>query len=453
MTNLKDQRSILFATSISYILVILDTSIVNVALPRMGINLMASITDLQWVVNSYVVIFASLLLSGGALCDKYGARRIYLIGLLIFGLASLACGCSNTLAMLLTGRILQGVGAALLIPSSLALLTHAHHDNTERARAIVTWTSWGGVALACGPFLGGILIEFFDWQSIFLVNVPISIAGIWLTLRTKQQEHCKTERVLDVFGQLAAIVALTSFIATMIEGSTLGWTSLPIMTGIALSLLSGIIFVLIESKVTAPMLPLSLCSNRNFSAISYIFFAGALCFFGILFVLTFYFQEVCKFSPLETGLAFFPLSLSVIIGNKISGHLVKTHPPRTIMLGGAILRVLGFLGMLVVFVDKSYGALIVPLCLIGIGGGLGAPMSTSLFLTSVDKAFTGIASGISRATGQIGSALGIAIFGALISDSKTLSNQMVPVVIVTTGLTMSIIFVTCFIIKDKNLAN
>ncbi|MCT8341766.1 MFS transporter [Photorhabdus kleinii] len=209
MDNMKrNKRNVLLAANISYILVILDSSIVNVALPTIKESLSLGVTTLQWVVNAYLVLFASLLLSGGVLCDRYGSKSVYITGLGLFTLASALCGISSEAAILLTGRVLQGISAAILVPGSLALITHTYTDKTERTRAIASWASWGGIALVAGPVIGGWLTEYLSWRSIFLVNVPLCLVGIFLTLRVQSPEHEHKSLTMDIKGQLLLFLTI-----------------------------------------------------------------------------------------------------------------------------------------------------------------------------------------------------------------------------------------------------
>jgi DHA2 family methylenomycin A resistance protein-like MFS transporter len=261
--NKTHQRMTLLATSISYVLVILDTSIVNVALENISRDLGTDVTGLQWIVAAYVIIFASLVLSGGALGDTFGARKIYMIGLVLFTMASLISGCAPSLSVLIAGRILQGVGASLLVPCALSLIAHAYLDNIARAKAIASWASWGGVALVLGPLVGGLLLSVFDWRSIFFLNVPICLGGIWLTLKIDGQTGDHGSRRLDLPGQLSAAFAMILLIATLIEGREFGWSNGWLLAAIALSVLSALSFVIIERKSKSPMLPVFLFSKSG----------------------------------------------------------------------------------------------------------------------------------------------------------------------------------------------
>jgi len=249
------QRITLLATSISYVLVILDTSIVNVALEDISRDLGTGIGGLQWVVTAYIVAFASLVLSGGALGDTYGARRVYVIGLALFTLASVINGCAPSLPTLIAGRVLQGVGAAFLVPNALSLIRHAYPDDTMRARAVATWATCGGVAQVLGPLVGGLLLAASDWRSIFLVNVPICFIGVWLALRIRGQADDGGSRRFDVPGQLSAASAIVLLIAALIEGRELGWGNGWIVAALVLAVLSAVSFVLAERRSASPMFP------------------------------------------------------------------------------------------------------------------------------------------------------------------------------------------------------
>jgi DHA2 family methylenomycin A resistance protein-like MFS transporter len=439
---------ILLATSVSYVLVVLDTSVVNVALPRIGASVAADISGLQWVVNVYLLVFASFLLSGGALCDRFGAERVFTIGLSLFVGASALCGLSSSIQQLLLGRALQGFGGALLVPSSLSLITQIYDDLVARSRAISTWASWGGIALVMGPLAGGVVIELLDWRSIFFINVPLGMVGIGIALRIKTERPRSRRRRFDLAGQSAAVISAFSLIASLIEGPSYGWTSPLILGGLCLSIIAGAVFIAVEARTRDPMLPLSVFRDRNVGGIAYIFFAASISFMGTLFVLTFYFQEMRAFSALQTGFALFPLCSCVVLGNKIAGHLVARMTPRRIMLVGDCLKGAGFLGLLLVRVGASYSLLIVPFCLIGLGAGLCTPMYTSLFMSSVDRAFAGVASGVSRATGQIGAAFGVAVMGALIADRHRFIAHMTVSTLITVALSMSVLFVIQRVLQD-----
>lgn len=411
---------------------ILDTSIVNVALDSISEDLATDVTGLQWVVTAYVLAFASLVLSGGALGDTHGARRIYGIGLVLFTAASLVCGSAPSLPALIAGRVLQGVGAALLVPCALSLLTHAYPDGAARARAIATWASCGGVAQVLGPIVGGLLIAAFGWRGIFFVNVPICLVGLWLTFRIDGRSGDHGTRRVDWPGQLSAALAMVLLIAALIEGPELGWDSGRVVAALALSGLSALSFVVVERRSDAPMLPLTLFSSPIFSWVSVAGLLGSAVFFGMLFVLNLYFLRDAGLTPIETGIAMLPLALFATIGNLASARLARRSSPLGLMIVGAVLRLAGFAGLAVASADPSYARIAVPLLLIGLGAGLSNPMSISVMLSAVDRRYAGVTSGTSTSTGQLGAAIGVAVFGAFLADARRVADGMLAAAVVST---------------------
>lgn len=416
------QRITLLATSISYVLVILDTSIVNVALEDISRDLGTGIGGLQWVVTAYIVAFASLVLSGGALGDTYGARRIYMIGLALFTLASILNGFAPSLPVLIAGRVLQGVGAAFLVPNALSLIRHAYPDDRGRARAVATWATCGGVAQVFGPIVGGLLLAAFDWRSIFLVNVPICFIGAWLALRIKGQADDGGSRRFDVPGQLSAASAMVLLIAALIEGHELGWGSGWIVATLVLAVLSAASFVLAERRSASPMLPLSLFSSPVLSWVSVTMLLGSAAFFGILFVLNLYFLKGAGYTPLHTGMAMLPLALFATAGNIASARLAHVASPLGLMLTGSMLRLVAFAGIALASTLLSYPLIALPLALVGFGSGLSNPMAISLVLSATDKKHSGAASGVLTTIGQLGAAIGVAIFGTFLADGDRIAD-------------------------------
>ena len=288
---------IVAATSLGFVVVQLDVTIVNVALPRMGAELGGGVALLQWVVDAYALAFAALLLSGGTVGDRFGARRPYVVGFAIFGVASLACGLAPTPAMLMAARAVQGAGAALLVPTSLALLNHAfERDATARARAVGWWTAAGAVSIAAGPVVGGLLLETLGWRSIFLVNLPVCAVAIAMALRLPDTGAPASKR-LDWAGQALAILALGGLTVAVIEARPLG-ASHPIVLGSAVAaVIAGVALPMVERRVTQPMLPLEMFSARGFSSAVIFGLIVNLSFYGIVFVLSLYLQQVRRYPP------------------------------------------------------------------------------------------------------------------------------------------------------------
>jgi len=436
MAQTAAQRRVVAATSISYIVVVLDTSIVNVALERIANGLQTDLSGLQWVVNAYTLTFASLLLSGGTLGDRWGPRRLYMAGLALFTAASAMGGFAGSLAILTLARILQGVGAAMLVPCSLTLLNHAFHDPKERAAAIAVWAGCGGAALAAGPLAGGLLIGAFGWRSIFLANVPIGLLGLWLTRRVAPDDPRRETRSLDLAGQTSAIVALGFFIAALIEGPAFGWSSPLILTAFGIGALSGTIFLALEARGREPMLPLGFFRNGIFSGASFVAATTTLTTFGLIFVLSLYFQQARGYSPLLTGLAFLPLTAVVTGGNMVSGRMMKAagaSRPVTIGLGFCIA---GYLGFLPTNDSTPFWMMALPMIAIGIGGGLITPAVTAALMETVEKQRAGIAAGVLNTARQTGSALGVAIFGALLASFQPISTGLDAVLVTAASISL-----------------
>lgn len=417
-------RRILAATSISYIVVILDASIVNVALERIAHAFSTDISGLQWVVNSYTLTFASLLLSGGTLGDRLGARYIYLTGLAVFTFASALCGFASSQSILVAARILQGTGAAMLVPCSLTLLNYAYPSSGDRAHAIGVWAGCGGVALAAGPLVGGVLIDLLGWRSIFLANIPIGVLGLWMTWRIAPHEKVSTTHHLDLSGQFAAIIALGTLVAIITEGPAFGWDSPVVLIGTAICVLAWIAFLTIETRRAQPMLPLSFFRNGVFTGSSIVAMATTLTFFGLIFVLSLYFQQVRGYSPFLTGLAFLPLTAVVAAGNVASGRWVKARGPRWPVLIGLGCSITGFLGMMPLMSESPYWSSGLPMLAIGLGGGLITPAATAALMGTVSKDRAGIAAGVLNTARQTGAALGVSIFGTLIGTCHSFEAGM-----------------------------
>ena len=410
------------AASFGFALIQLDVTIVNVALPSIGSDLHSAVSGLQWVVDAYVLVFAALLLSSGFIGDRFGARRVYLAGLGLFGLASLACGLTQDAATLVAGRALQGVAAAIMLPSSIALINHAAGGNSAlRARAVGWWTAAGGVAIAAGPIVGGLLLAVASWRSIFLVNIPVCIAGALLTLPVAETERQRSRGGFDPAGQLLAILALAGFIGAMIEVRPLGLFHPIVVGAVAVAAVAGAAFIAVESRTATPMLPLAFFRIPGFArAIGY-GVAVNLTYYGTVFVLSLYLQQVLGYSPIRTGLAYLPLTATFIVVNVLSGWLAGRTGPRLPMVLGALIDAAGFVVLRTLGPDGGAGSaqwtMLLAFALLPAGMGLGVPAMTTAVLSSVDKARSGIAAGILNAARQAGGAAGVALFGALAGAS------------------------------------
>jgi DHA2 family methylenomycin A resistance protein-like MFS transporter len=303
-------------TSIGFAVVQLDVSIVNIALPTLSTTLNATVSELQWVTDAYTLAFAVLLLSAGGFGDWLGAKRAYIAGLILFALASTICGSAQSIEQLIAARTLQGVGAAILVPPSLSLLNHACKNNIKlRARAVGIWTAAAGVSLTSGPVVGGLLLSTFGWRYIFFVNVPLCLLGAATAARFTDAPEGR-EQHFDLGGQVFAVSALTCLIGSVIKSGTLGLFHPLVIGGLASALICAAIFLRIESRANAKaMLPLRFFGYPNFTPAVLFGIAINFTYYGLIFVISLYLQQVRGYTPDQAGLAFLPLMATLIIAN------------------------------------------------------------------------------------------------------------------------------------------
>ncbi|WP_248322486.1 MFS transporter [Caballeronia sp. Sq4a] len=409
------QLCVVAATSVGFVVSQLDVSIVNVALASIAHDLGASVASLQWTVDAYALAFAALMLLAGSLGDRFGARRLFVGGLAVFAFASLACAFSRDAAQLIAARAIQGVGAAAMLPNSLALLNAAcGQDRRVRARAVGLWTAAGAVSIAAGPIVGGALIAAFGWRSIFWVNLPICAAGVAATLAwvDESPSHGRGDGI-DLSGQALAIVALTALVGAVIEARPLG-LSHPLVTGaFAIAVAATAAFIAVERRSRAPMLPLALFGERTFSAAVLFGIAVNFTYYGSVFVLSLYLQRVLGQTPLQTGLAFLPLTGGFLLSNLASGPVVARFGSRGPMIAGALLDAAGFASLAFVDAHTPTVALLLPFLLIPSGMGVAVPAMTTALLGTVGQRRAGTASAVLNTARQAAGAMGVAAFGAL----------------------------------------
>jgi MFS transporter, DHA2 family, methylenomycin A resistance protein len=405
----------LVALSLGFAVVQLDVTVVNVGVKAIGASLGSSISALQWVVSSYTLTLAALILTAGSLGDRIGAKRMFIAGFAIFTAASVACGLSPTIAVLIAARAIQGVGAAILVPCSLALLNHAYHDTGQRTRAVGLLAAGASTALAAGPVIGGLLIALVGWRGIFFINLPVGIVGMLLTSRHAEETPQSRGRRLDLPGQLSAVVALAVLAAAMIEGGALGWSSPWVLAGFASFVVAGACFVAVERRGREPMLPLSLFRDRTFRASTIVGLLINVAFYGLIFVFSLFFQREQGLSPLRTGLAFLPMTASIMAANLLAGRLVRRYGERAAIVFGALVMASGCLALLWLSRTTSYAAMALQLLALGAGLGLVVPPMTTALLGSVDRDRSGLASATLYAMRQSGSVIGVALFGSLLA--------------------------------------
>lgn len=413
----------LAALCLGYVMIVLDATIVNTALPDIGRELSAAVNGLQWVTAGYTLVFACLLLSAGSLGDRVGPRRVFVAGIAVFTVASAACGLAPNLWVLVAARVVQGVGAAMALPTSLALINTAYSDRSARARAIGIWGGLSGIAAGLGPVLGGILTQCIGWRSIFSINLPVGMAAIVLTLRYITPPPRRAPgRSMDIGGQVSSIVAVAALAYGLIQATQLGWGSPAIVTALAVAGAGAVAWVGIEKFTRYPMLPLALFADRRFTGAVVAGAAINLGFYGELFLLALYFQDSRHYSPLLAGLAMLPQPGIASVGSSLGGGHTARYGPRPVMLIGLMVGALGLFALTQTTTATPYWMLVAPLLAVGFGTAYTMPAATTTAMESAPPDLAGTASGALNASRQIGSTLGVAIFGTLVAASGTFSD-------------------------------
>ncbi|RQR90224.1 MULTISPECIES: MFS transporter [unclassified Burkholderia] len=398
---------VLVALACGFVMAMLDVTIVNVALKAMQGSLDMSLTALVWVVDAYTLSFAALLLFGGALANRYGPRAIYVAGLALFVAASVLCAAAQTSGMLVAARLLQGVGAALFMPSSLSLLTLAFPAGPVRTRMIGIWGALVSAAMAIGPCIGGVLVDAIGWRGIFWVNLPVGLAGLWLTCR--HVEHSpRHPGPLNTIGHLLGALALAALSYTLIEGPGTGWRSPAIVAGAAATFAAGAAFVWRERRARDRILPPALLRNRRFVAGGLL---GLAINFGILaeiFLLSLYLQQTRGASALRAGFELFPLMAMFGIGNLASARVSARLGPRGTLLAGLALATLGS-AALIGIEALPYTTLAIAVGIANFGAGQAIPAMNLVVMQSAGPADANLAAASLNASRQIGSLVGVAI--------------------------------------------
>ncbi|CAN5901124.1 hypothetical protein BH23ACT12_BH23ACT12_03870 [soil metagenome] len=414
----KGKWLVLVAMVFGLFMPMLDNLAVNVALPTIQRELDARISDLQWIIDAYTLTFASFMLIGGSLGDLFGRKKFFMGGLVIFTLGSLACGMSETTEQLIAFRALQGLGAALVLPGSLSILTSAFHDR-QRGTAIGIWAAMSGLAVAVGPLVGGYIVENYSWETIFFINIPVGILGLFLTILVVRESRDTTRaRRVDVPGLLTGTGGLFLLVYALIEGGVEGWTSDLILGAFAGSALLLILFIVIEVKTSNPMLPLHFFRNPTFAASNLVAASVFFALFGTTFFLALYLQNVRGFSPLETGVRLLPIAAAILLISPIAGKLSDKHGSRWLMTLGCLYAAGGMALLLRIQPDSSYESIILPAFVVfGSGMALTLGPMTAAVMGSVDPRHAGVASATTNTTRQLGGILGIAVLGALVTSS------------------------------------
>jgi EmrB/QacA subfamily drug resistance transporter len=405
----------LAAVAVGLFMIMLDNTVVNVALPTIQRGLGAGLSELEWIVSGYALSFAALMLTGGKLADLFGRRLAFVIGLAVFSGSSLACALAPSAGFLIGARVVQGAGAALMNPATLSIISAAFPPR-QRGAAIGIWAGVSALALAFGPLVGGLLTEHVGWSSIFYVNVPIGVVAIAASfLLIDESKDMTHDQRPDVPGLLSSAVGLFALTYGLIEANSYGWTSGRILGAFALAAVALVALILLERHQRAPMLDLSLFRNGTFTGANLLLLLVALAMFGVFFFLSLYVQNILGYSPVKAGLAFMPMTGLIIVVAPLAGRLSDRRGSRWLLTGGMVLLA----GQLLYFsrlgVHESFWSL-VPGMLLG-GAGMGAAMApaTAAGLSGVPVDKAGVGSAVLNSSRQLGGSIGIALMGAIMA--------------------------------------
>jgi EmrB/QacA subfamily drug resistance transporter len=404
----------LAAMCFALFMVMLDNTVVNVALPSIQSDLHASIAGLEWTVNAYTLAFGVLLVTGGRLGDIFGRRRVFLVGVVLFAASSAFIGFSQSQAWLITGRAVQGIGAAFMMPATLSIITNAFPP-AERGKAIGTWAGVSALALAIGPVVGGFLVENVSWQSIFFINLPVAAGAIAVTLFATRESRDETVvPTVDVAGIATLTTGLTALTLALVEANSWGWGS-PRIIGLFMLAAAGLAaFVAVERRAPVPMVDFGFFRARTYLGANLVAFIVSFAMLAMFFFISLFMQNVLGFSPLEAGLRFLPTTLMVVTIAPIAGRLADRIGARPLITTGMTLVAISLFWQSFLSIDGGYEALLPGFVLMGIGLSLVMPPMSTAAMNAVDQSKAGVASGILSMNRMIGGTLGVAVLGAFI---------------------------------------
>jgi EmrB/QacA subfamily drug resistance transporter len=409
----------LAAMCFALFMIMLDNTVVNVALPSIQEDLDASLSSLEWTINAYTLTFAVLLVTGGRLGDIFGRRRMFLFGVVVFALSSATIGFAPTETALVASRAVQGIGAAFMMPATLSIITNTFPAE-ERGRAIGTWAGVSALALAIGPVVGGLLTEYVSWRAIFFLNLPVAAGAVVVTLYATRESRDETvDKTIDPLGIATLTLGLATMILALVEGNSWGWGS-PEIVGLFISSAVGLVaFALIEPRVRAPMVDFGFFRSRSFVGANVVAFVISFAMLAIFFFAALYMQNLLGYSALEAGVRFLPATAVIIVTAPIAGRLADRIGPRPLIVTGLSLLAVSLYIQTHITVDSGYGLLLPAFMVMGVGIGLTmSPMSTAAMnAVSTDKA--GGASGILSMNRMVGGTFGVAAIGALFQHLAT----------------------------------
>jgi EmrB/QacA subfamily drug resistance transporter len=405
------------AVSFGLFMIMLDNTVVNVALPAIERDLGAGLSELEWIVSGYALTFAALMLTGGKLADLLGRRRVFVAGLAVFSLSSLACALAPSPGFLIGARVVQGAGAALMSPATLSIIS-ATFPPRQRGTAIGIWAGVSALALAIGPLVGGLLTEQIGWSSIFYLNVPIGVIAIAASfLLIDESRDTREDQRPDVPGQLTSALGLFALTYALIEANGYGWGSARIVGAFAIAVAALVAFVLLERHQRAPMLDLGLFRNATFAGANVVLLLVALAMFGVFFFVSLYMQNVLGYSAVQTGAAFLPMTVVIILCAPIAGKLSDRHGSRWLMAGGMVLLGAQLLYFSQLGTDASFWNLLPAFFVGGLGMGLTMTPTAAAATRAVPVDKSGVGAAVLNAMRQVGGSVGIALMGAIVAQA------------------------------------
>ena len=417
--SLNDQRLALVAISAGFLMITLDATIVNVALGAIGAELGGTASTAQWIVDGYTVAFASTLLLAGSLADRIGVRRSFVVGLAVFVFASAACALANSVAFLIAARVAQGIGAAWLMPCSLALIVHTFAEPQARRRALAVWGAVSGVGLASGPVIGGILVTSVGWRAIFFANVPIGLVAGWL-LMLHADETPRQRRALDLPGQVLAMSSLAAFTAGFINAGADGWAAGLTLTLVIAGCVALVAFVLLERTVRSPLIDPAVFRDATFTTAVAIGFLFNFCLYGAIFCLAVGLERLRSFDALETGFALLPMTAATAVMALLAGRLVPRFGEWPVLLTGLMAGAAGATLVALNAGPAHLGLLLASTVPIGFTA-LAMPAMTGLAMRSDAKRGVGLSAGVFNTARQAGGALGVAVLGTALTAGSAVS--------------------------------
>jgi EmrB/QacA subfamily drug resistance transporter len=423
MESTNRRWAVLATCCLSLLIVGLDATIMNMALPSLRDDLGASVSGLQWTLDAYVLVLASLLVLSGSTADRFGRKRVFQTGLVTFTVASLLCSLAPGLGWLIAFRALQGVGASMLNPVAMSIITTTFTDRAERARAIGVWGGVVGLSMALGPVLGGLLVEVVGWRAIFWINVPVGILALVLTARLVPESRAERARRFDPAGQVLIVAALTAVVAAIIEGPRLGWGSAAVIGLFTLAAVSAVLLVVVELRRAEPLIDPRFFTSVPFAGATLIAVCAFTALAGFLFLNSLYLQEVRGLSALHAGLYTLPMAAVTVVAAPISGRVVGGRGPRLPLIWAGVMLTVSAFMLHGIDENTSMAWLFVAYAVFGLGfGAVNAPI-TNTAVTGMPLAQAGVAAAVASTSRQVGTSLGVAVVGTVVSAASVAAGS------------------------------